>query len=535
MNACRHFPAWAALLFAALAPTGSMAQSTLNPALPPGGNFNLGTWKLQLPVNAQDPNGVMSLHTSVTEVSGSSLNTFTSAYFYTNPADGAMRFYAPITGDTTSGSQYPRSELRELYSPSQSDWFDTYGTALLNGSLKVEQVPLTNKVVIGQIHGDVPDVVMTILEYTAGTVVADINYSPLVDQQVRLTFANVGVPPTSLITYQLKMAPGAVFVTVNGTTQAMVVDQTQATGWPSASIYFKAGDYCQGNPTTEGANPPANDGASTAYYSLGITHLASTLQVATAALPGGVAGAPYSQALQASHASGAVAWSLVNGVIGVTGGGSTPIGSLPPGLNLSSSGVISGTPQAGDANRTYGSIVVQVSDATGATAIQMLSLAIGAASPFSTQPFSQSILPGSTVVFSGAAPGATAYQWQFNGTAIPGATAARLVISNPQAASAGFYTVVATTPAGTIVSAPATLTLLSTANPGRLINLSVNTTAGKSQILTVGFVTGGSGTSGSQSLLLRATEPGTGRLRRSQFPDRSSPDAIQWWHGHRLE
>ena len=56
-------------------------------------------------------------------------------------------------------------------------------------------------------------------------------------------------------------------------------------------------------------------------------------------------------------------------------------------------------------------------------------------------------------------------------------------------------------------SLAATLGVTPTTNVGRLINLSVNTTAGKSQVLTVGFVTGGSGTVGSQNLLIRATGP----------------------------
>jgi len=50
-----------------------------------------------------------------------------------------------------------------------------------------------------------------------------------------------------------------------------------------------------------------------------------------------------------------------------------------------------------------------------------------------------------------------------------------------------------------------------------LVNLSVSTTAGKSQLLTVGFVTGGSGTSGSQNLLIRATGPALGAFGVSGF------------------
>jgi len=36
-----------------------------------------------------------------------------NAYFYTG-SDGAMVFWAPVNGASTSGSQNPRSELREL-------------------------------------------------------------------------------------------------------------------------------------------------------------------------------------------------------------------------------------------------------------------------------------------------------------------------------------------------------------------------------------------------------------------------------------
>ena len=52
------------------------------------------------------------------------------------------------------------------------------------------------------------------------------------------------------------------------------------------------------------------------------------------------------------------------------------------------------------------------------------------------------------------------------------------------------------------------LTLTSTTSVGRLINLSVNAVTGSgNQLMTVGFVTGGGGTSGSQSLLIRASGP----------------------------
>ena len=134
----------------------------------------------------------------------------------------------------------------------------------------------------------------------------------------------------------------------------------------------------------------------------------------------------------------------------------------------------------------------------------------GSGPALTTQPSSQTVVTGTTVVFNVvAAPSANAptYQWQFNGTPITGATSARLVIPGVTSANVGSYLATVSNSGGSTVTTPATLALATTTNVGRLINLSVNTTAGKSQVLTVGFVTGGAGTTGSQNLLIRATGP----------------------------
>jgi hypothetical protein len=78
-----------------------------------------------------------------------------------------------------------------------------------------------------------------------------------------------------------------------------------------------------------------------------------------------------------------------------------------------------------------------------------------------TQPQSQTVTAGSNVTFSVATATAlpVTYQWLFDGAAIPGATAATLVLPNVTLANAGDYTVAATNSIGTTTSHKAKLTV----------------------------------------------------------------------------
>jgi len=126
------------------------------------------------------------------------------------------------------------------------------------------------------------------------------------------------------------------------------------------------------------------------------------------------------------------------------------------------------------------------------------------------EPASQTVLPGGTCVFAitAASSAPLTYQWSFAGAALSGATSSRLVVTNASAANAGDYTcVVANTAGGSATSWAATLTVAASSDPGRITNLSVLTNIVPSGAVTVGFTTGGAGTSGSQTLLLRAIGP----------------------------
>jgi hypothetical protein len=127
-----------------------------------------------------------------------------------------------------------------------------------------------------------------------------------------------------------------------------------------------------------------------------------------------------------------------------------------------------------------------------------------------SQPSSQTIASGHTVVLSFPALGSPTptYQWSLNGVAIPSATGANLIINNAAAADAGTYTCTATNASGSVTSSPATLSVVSTANPGRLVNLSARALAGTGgNIIFGGFAIGPVNTAGTLPVLIRASGP----------------------------
>ncbi len=95
-----------------------------------------------------------------------------------------------------------------------------------------------------------------------------------------------------------------------------------------------------------------------------------------------------------------------------------------------------------------------------------------------SSPSTQSVLAGTQVTFSAAATGTAplAYQWQFDGANISGATNTALAITNALFANAGSYSFLATNPYGLATSSVAVLTV------------------GESTIQVVGTTAGGGGT-----------------------------------------
>lgn len=114
---------------------------------------------------------------------------------------------------------------------------------------------------------------------------------------------------------------------------------------------------------------------------------------------------------------------------------------------------------------------VIVSNYLGSVTSNAATLTVTAPAPaapaITTQPASQSVNVGSSVIFSAVASGSTPlnYQWRKDGTALNAATAATLTLNNVQIADAGSYTVVVSNSASSVTSSAAALTISSVPGP----------------------------------------------------------------------
>jgi hypothetical protein len=150
---------------------------------------------------------------------------------------------------------------------------------------------------------------------------------------------------------------------------------------------------------------------------------------------------------------------------------------------------------------------------TGISAVFPFTVVVAAASTgvsppaFTTQPISVTVTGGRVALVAVGSNSPTYQWWWNNSTSITGATDPVLLI--PDAASGtGSYTCVITTSAGNATSNPAVVSTTTTTDLGRLINLSCRAQVGTgTNIMTAGFVIGGTGVSGEQSVLVRGTGP----------------------------
>jgi sugar lactone lactonase YvrE len=185
---------------------------------------------------------------------------------------------------------------------------------------------------------------------------------------------------------------------------------------------------------------------------------------------------------------------------------------------------LNGTPISGATMSSYlipsaqasdaGNYFISASNSAGLVFSSLAVLQVGTASaPVITRaPASQTVAPGANATFSAAVSGTNplSFQWNFNGTPIPGATSSAYTISGASTSDDGPYSVTVTNPAGTVTSAAATLNVSSAPTGARLADLSVRALVGAdSSVLIAGFYASGSG---QKNILLRAVGPSLATL-----------------------
>lgn len=209
--------------------------------------WNLQGWQLQLPIGSQDDPTIIDNPTS-----------FSDAYFYVD-SDGALTFMDPVTGVTTSGSQHPRSELKE----DTAGWPAT-GTNTMTATVAVPQVPST--VTIGQIFQapNAPSKPLLELQYQAGGHVQMLLESTNQGGDAN-TYDAGHVADKAKFDYSLSLTDNQIQIVVDGQTSSYAMPSS----FDGETFYFKWGDYDQ---TATAGTPTATAGTIVKFYAHAVTH-----------------------------------------------------------------------------------------------------------------------------------------------------------------------------------------------------------------------------------------------------------------------
>jgi hypothetical protein len=171
------------------------------------------TWLLQLPNNS----------------TSSSLNSDQQPYYY-KASDGGRVFMDPDFGITTSGSQHPRTELRE-----KSTWHAS-GT---NSMTVTGKVLKSSSITVGQVFNQDNSITLAELQYTSsGFQVLYEEKKHEADPSYHLGGA---VPVGQQYTFTMSLTKGTLTVTVNGKTYS----KKPSSAVSGNNFYFKVGNYDQ--------------------------------------------------------------------------------------------------------------------------------------------------------------------------------------------------------------------------------------------------------------------------------------------------
>ncbi|WP_394839656.1 polysaccharide lyase family 7 protein [Pendulispora rubella] len=214
--------------------------------------LDLTNWKVTLPTGSSE---------KPKEVTQPSLATFSvDPYFKVNPAGNGVQFRAPTNGVTTSGSGYPRSELREMKAGGKSNasWSTSSGTHTMIIDEAITAVPKKKKhVVAGQIHDANDDVIVIRLEFPKLFVDINGDEGPTLDANYVLG---------KRFTVKFVASAGKIKIYYNDASSPAYTLSKKTSG-----CYFKAGAYTQSNCDKEDSCGASNYGEVN-IYGLKVTH-----------------------------------------------------------------------------------------------------------------------------------------------------------------------------------------------------------------------------------------------------------------------
>ncbi len=250
----------------AVAPTASAASCTY-----PAQVLNLTNWKLQTPFAKSDGSP------GVLEIKQPALATYRKSPNFvvrdSSNCSAGVTFRAPVNGVTTSGSKYPRTELREMMNNGRDNasWSSTVGTHTFSQTIAFVKLPKVKQDIVGmQIHNASEDISLLVLRGT------NLYFSDGDNTKAKLITSN----------YQLGTKLNAKYVVSNGQTKAYINGVLQLTiNRAYDGAYFKAGAYPQANCTN--SSPCSSDNYGSAVITkLSLSHTSSL----TSALLGPMAG-----------------------------------------------------------------------------------------------------------------------------------------------------------------------------------------------------------------------------------------------------
>lgn len=251
------------------------ADTHASTPLLPAEVLDLAAWKVTLPV---DSAGQLGNDRLAVEVKQPDLATYTSSYVKAAPDNQSVIFTAPVEGATTSGSEYPRCELREMRSAAENtanaSWgFDDGGIHTMTITQAVLELPVAKpQLACGQIHDASDDNLIILADGfapTTGTTAA--TGTSTIPYAIRWKWDGATQPDPLIpdyvtgqtFTIKIEVRDNIMRIWADKGTAAHTLRATKTglvSTFPASSssgCYFKAGVYAQSNTTNAGKTRPS--------------------------------------------------------------------------------------------------------------------------------------------------------------------------------------------------------------------------------------------------------------------------------------